>query len=242
MSGQWRALRNPGQAQVDAVIEAGDYLDLHADNGFVYYASGSATVHAYDSATIRASGSATVHASGVTTVHASGGATVHAHDSATIRASGSATVHASKRVAVHQHSSRAAITGGVVIDLTAGIPDEPLAWCEEYGLDVVDGIVMLFKGVDADYVSANGTGYQPGSTPSAPDWAPTRKCGQGLHFSPTPHHTHHYADTARYVACPIRVTEMICLGDKIKAERVEAPGCVEVDVAGRPISATKVTA
>jgi len=145
-------------------------------------------------------------------------------------------VSASKYVAIHKHSKRTKVTGGVVIE-TKTLTDPTAAdWAEYYGLDVVDGIVTVYKGVDDNYTTPRGADYSPGATPAAADWKPTQQCGNGLHFSPSPGHTFDYnADATRFLACPVRLAELIVIGDKVKAPRVEAPGCVEVDIIGRPV-------
>ena len=174
--------------------------------------SGSSTVWAYDSATVRAS------------------------DSATVRAYGSATVRASKFVAVHQHSNNATIAGGVVIR----VPEITTAeqWCEYRGVPVRDdGTVVLFKAVDGKWKSGRGFAYAPGSTPEAPDWDPVPECGGGLHFVARPHEgLSFFPDATRFVACPVRLDEIVVHPNpahpsKVKAPRVVAP-CWEVDIDG----------
>lgn len=97
--------------------------------------------------------------------------------------------------------------------------------------------MTLYKGVDDNYTTPRGADYSPGATPEAADWRPTQQCGAGLHFSPSPGHTFDYhADATRFMACPVRLEGLVVLGDKVKAQRVEAPGCVEVDLVGRPLT------
>ena len=192
-------------------------------------AYGSATVAAYDSATVRAYGSATVRASG----------------SATVRAYDSATVQAAPYVAVHLFSADATVSGGVVIDIAAVDLDDPEIWCAYHGIEVTDGLATVYKAVDDRYFSKHGTCYAPGSTPTAPDWQPTKLCVQGLHFSPTPRQAQAYnhapATVAKYVACGIAVADLIPLGsDKCKAPRV-VRACVEVDLDMRPIQANQIS-
>ena len=175
-------------------------------------------------------------------VRASGSATVRAWDSATVRASGSATVEATPYVAVHLFSADATVSGGVVIDIAALNLDNPEIWCAYHGIEVTDdGLATVCKAVDDRYFSEHGTCYKPGATPNAPDWQPTKFCGQGLHFSPTPRqaqiYNHATATAAKYVACGIAVADLIPLGsDKCKAPRV-VRACVEVDLDMRPIQA-----
>ncbi len=174
-------------------------------------------------------------------VEAWGLATVRASGSATVRAWGSATVRADPYVAVHLFSARATVSGGVVIDIAALDLDDPEVWCTYHGIEVTDGLATVYKAVDDRYFSGHGTCYKPGATPNAPDWQPTKFCGQGLHFSPTPRqaqaYNHATATAAKYVACGIAVADLIPLGsDKCKAPRV-VRACVEVDLDMRPIQA-----
>lgn len=78
----------------------------------------------------------------------------------------------------------------------------------------------------------NQANYAPGSTPEAPDWSTVAECGDGLHFSASPGVALNYSRNAtKFVMCGVRLDEMVCLGDKIKARRVVVP-CVEVDLFG----------
>ena len=43
-------------------------------------------------------------------------------------------------------------------------------WCEEYGVTPAAGVVVLYKAVDAEFKSAYGMDYRPGTVPAAPDW------------------------------------------------------------------------
>ncbi len=262
MTARWRQVRT--QAELAAVVDAGDFADIIGDGQFTasgsatVWASGSATVtasgsatvraydsatvRAYDSATVRASGSATVSASGSATVTAYGSATVTAYGSATVRASGSATVTASGYVAVHNHGPRTRITGGVLIEP----PDLTVTanWLAYYGLTPVRGIVTLYKSVNADWTSRYHADYSPGAKPTAPDWTPTNECGGGLHFSPRPHMALEYHDAKgqRFVACPVRVKDIVVIGspgaaNKCKAPAVVGKGCWPCDIDGEPVSA-----
>jgi hypothetical protein len=162
---------------------------------------------------------------------------VSASGSASVRAYGSASVSAAKYVAVHKHSPNTTTTGGVVIEPKPMTDPTATDWAEYYGLDVTEGIVTVYKGVNDQYTTSRGADYSPGATPAAADWKPTQACGNGLHFSPSPGHTFDYNPAAtRFLACPVRLAELVVIGDKVKAPRVEAPGCVEVDLMGRPVT------
>ena len=85
-------------------------IEVSDSRGLDVRASGTATVHAY--------GTATVWAYGTATVRAFDTAAVRAYDMAVVRAYDMAVVRATSHVAVHRHSARAAVYGGVLIDVT----------------------------------------------------------------------------------------------------------------------------
>ena len=183
---------------------------------------------------------------GSATVEASGSATVRASGSATVEAWGSATVRASKYVAVtvdRGHDSRAKVQGGVLIEIPA--IDTAEAWCEYNGLEIVNGLVMLFKAVGedwaTDYSRSAGIAYVPGSEPAAPDWdGAARECGGGLHGCARPSATLRYQSApAHFVGIPVRVADIVVhhpaeYPDKVKFPRSAGP-VFEVDLDGRRI-------
>ena len=225
MAGKWRKVRT--QVELDKVLADGDYAELEGTGWFEQRsgvsASGSASVSASGSASVSASGSASVSASGSASVSAYGSASVRASGSASVRAYGSASVSASKYVAVHRLSMRSTIDGGVVItppDLT-----DAKSWCDYYGITVSRGFAVLYKGVNAEFISDHGTSYAPGSKPAAPDWNDRNECGGGLHFSPSPHLTRVYCDPARFVAVKVKVSELVPIGTEGSSDKVKAPRC-----------------
>lgn len=128
----------------------------------------------------------------------------------------SATVEASKFVAVQRHAGRygtPSVTGGVLID----VPEIKTAqdFIDFYGLEVKRDWATVYKLVDADFKSGHGAVYTPGTTTSCPDWD-------------------------AYVECQVKVSEIVLLGDKIKAPSCK---CVrEVDEDGEPVVAEAVAA
>jgi hypothetical protein len=162
-------------------------------------------------------------ARGSSSVVARGSSSVVARESSSVEARGSSRVEAADFVAVHKQSERAAIKGGVVIDIT-GVYKDPKLWLAYHGIKPVRGFVTLYKAVDEDYLSGYGTSYAPGTKPSAPDWDPGEFCGNGLHFSPTPLDTRRYSSAPVFVACKVRVSEMVLLHDKVKAPRCTVLG------------------
>ena len=213
------------QAELDrAIDDKVDYIDICSDRGVWI------TVTACDSATVRACDSATVTACDSATVRACGSATVTAYDSATVRAQ--------SRVAVHLHSGRARIDGGVLIDHTQE-PSEADAWCAYHAVRVEGGVATLYKAVDDAWATSRGFDYQPGATPSAPDWSAVPSCGRGLHFSPSPIEALAYKpDATRFVAVGVALDTLVpILG--VGTPKAKAPAvvvaCREVDMDGREV-------
>ncbi len=209
------AIRVATQAELHAALakprKPTDWIECVGSGEFT--ASDSATVWASDSATVRASDSATVRAS----------------DSATVRASGSATVRASKHVAVTRHVTaygEPTVIGGVLIDIP--IPRTAEEWCDLYGVEVTDGVAILFKAVDDDwstsYSRKAGIAYTPGSSPEAPDWdGGVRECGGGLHFVAHPHEGLEFNERAtRFVACPVALADIAVHADATMPSKVKA--------------------
>ena len=231
-------------ASGSASVRAYGSASVTASGSASVTASGSASVRAYDSASVRAYGSASVRAFGSASVRAYDSATVTAYDSATVTASGSASVTASKYVPVQILSSRVKVGGGVQIRKPS--PKTATAWCAEYGIKPVRGVVTLFKAVGVDFRSPKGCDYSPGTTPVAADWdGGKEECGGGLHFSPFPWMALRFnSDAKKFVACPVRVKD-IANPHKNAAypEKCKAKGCCaptwECDIDGKPITAKK---
>ena len=236
------------EASGSASVEAWGSASVEAWESASVEASGSASVRAWGSASVRAWESASVEAWGSASVEAWESASVRASGSASVRAWGSASVRASKYVAVtvdhRKPCCKPTISGGVLIEIQP--PETARDWCEIYGVPIGDdGLVTLYKGVDDDYATSHsraaGIFYVPGSTPAAPDWDGGKaECGGGLHFSPHAFMARRYAEnTTRFVACPIRLDEIVVhtnaeYPDKTKAPRVAAP-IWEVDADGNCI-------
>lgn len=165
--------------------------------------------------------------------------------SAELRESSSAVLWESSRatasrfVAVQIHGSNCRVDGGVQIQ----IPDITTAklWCEWHGVPINCGVAILYKGVGDTYLSPRGGDYTPGTIPTAPDWDGGKaECGGGLHFSPRPSATRRYASSAtKYVACPVRVKDIVVHFPADYPDKVKAPGCCapvyEVGIDGKPL-------
>jgi hypothetical protein len=229
-------------ARDSAHVEARGSAHVVARGSAHVEAWGSAHVEAWDSAHVVARGSAHVVARGSAHVVAWGSAHVVAWGSAHVEARDSAHVEASKYVAIHLHSQRVTLDGeGHVIDLTTIDLSDPGAWCEFRGVQVTDGVVYVYKAVNAQWTTDRGTDYSPGSLPEATDWdAAWLDCGRGLHFCDHPMRSLGYlggsVSDAKFLKVGVRLDEMVPLGDKIKAKRVVV-ACVEVDRYGKEIKA-----
>ena len=148
----------------------------------------------------------------------------------------SGRVAATAIAVVRDHNGKGAQIEGATI-LPAVDIKSPAGWCEWHGVDVVDGVAVLFKAVHDDWQGPHrgGVTFEPGSTPVAVDWDGRAECGGGLHFSPSPGHALAYlTQPAHFVACPVAVAEAVVIGDKLKARACAGP-VYEVDRRGRRI-------
>ena len=193
---------------------------------------------------VRATDKAHVEAWGSSHVVAWESSHVVARESSHVVAWESSHVEASQYVSVTKRArdSLVSISGGVLIEIPALTTAE--AWLDYYGVPIVDGVATLFKAVRQSYGSHfhDAFKYLPGSTPAAPDWHPVPECGNGLHFSPAPFMALEFyslEEEPRFIACPLRVEEIVVHPDgtylnKVKAPRVALP-CYEVDRYGAPL-------
>ena len=223
-------VRAANSATVVAVSEAG------------VTAWGSATVRARDSVQVKAWDSATVIASGSVRVEATDSANVSASQTSSVEASGlvavvvgdTASVDATEHVRVTRYGGGATIHGGTVVqapEITSAAD-----WCSFYAVEVENGIATLYKAVDSEFKSPHGVSYMPGSQPEAPDWDGGSD-GGGLYFSPKPFLGLKFMPNAtRFVACPVRLTDIVVQGHQPKAMARSVAGPVyEVDEDGAPL-------
>ena len=237
------------RASDSASVEAYGSASVQAYGSASVQASGSASVRAYDSASVQASGSASVRASGSASVRASGSASVRAYDSASVeaydsasvRAYDSASVQASRYVAVHKHRTpygEPTVKGGVLIEVP--YIDTFADWCDFHGLARHRKQPVVFKAVDDNLTSGHGHTYPIGEKVTCDDWSPEASCGNGLHFSQTPHHaTRYQSDATRWLACAVPAASVL-IDSGIGADKVKAPSCrvlYEVDRDGNRVEA-----
>jgi len=228
-------------ARGSAHVEAWGSAHVVARESAHVEARGSAHVEAWGSAHVEAWESAHVEARGSAHVEAWESAHVEAWESAHVEAWGSAHVVASTLVAIHRHSSAAVVIGGTVIEVRR--PVTAVEWAAFYGAKLDGATLLVYKAVRADYRSAHGFLYQPGTTVEAPDWdAGCAECGGGLHFSPHPAMALEFDPQAtRFVACPVALEDIRApqkddeYPHKIKARRTCGP-IYEVDRTGKPVA------
>ena len=200
-------------------------------------------VVAWDSSHIEAWGSSRVEARDTSRVEARESSHVEAWESSHVEARESSRVEASRWASVlpgNTKYDKPTITGGVLLERP--VLDTAELWCEYHGVEILeDGTAVLFKAVDDQFVSSRDFAYLPGTTPAAADWDGGRaECGAGLHFAPSAGVALSFKpDAARFVACPVLVSEIVVHPDgaypnKVKAPRVAVP-CWEVDRYGKPV-------
>jgi hypothetical protein len=155
---------------------------------------------------------------------------------------GNSTANASKFAALHILSDQAQCSGGVQIRPPKIETIEQ--WCDFYGVEIKDGVVVLYKALGEDFKSPHGFDYSPGTIPIAPDWdGGKRECGGGLHFSPSPGHALAFnAAAKRFCACPIAIVDLAVTlqpsyPEKVKGHRCFAP-VYEVDIDRKRVTET----
>jgi hypothetical protein len=116
-------------------------------------------------------------------------------------------------------------------------------WCDYYGVEIRDGVAVLYKALGSNFRSPRGALYSPGNVPIAPDWDGGRtECGGGLHFSPSPQMARAFNDSAvKYAGCPVTLSDIAVHPNGAYPEKVKARGCCgpcfEVDIHGKPVEA-----
>jgi len=210
-------------------------------------ARGSSRVEARGSSRVEAWGSSSVVAWGSSRVEAWGSSRVVAKGFVSLSLWGKATATLSLTCHAFIHSDEVQATGG---KKTKAIISTPKQWCDYYGVEVKNGIAVLYKAVGQEYCSNhdNAFKYTPGTMPEAPDWDEGKQeCGKGLHFSPHPKMTKDFlSHPSHYIACPVALKDMAIHPDgdypqKCKAKRVCKP-CWEVDEDGNAINTKGVKA
>lgn len=224
------------QAQLDDALKnlkAGDWIVCLGGTRYKpMIVRGSSHVEAF--------GSSHVVARGSSHVEAWDSSHVEAWESSHVVAWGSSHVVAARAVAVHKMPSHMKkISGGVVIDVPDPHTFSVKDWCDYYGVPVKRGSATLFKAVDEDLSTFQarraGISYTIGTSPLAPDFNIVKECGGGLHVSPSPAMAlaYHSSATPRFLRVTARLSDLVVVGDKVKARTVRVVG--EVDRYGKPV-------
>ncbi|UOF77773.1 hypothetical protein [Caudoviricetes sp.] len=206
----------------------------------------SSSVVARESSSVVACGSSRVVARGSSSVEAWGSSRVEARESSRVEARGfvgvnlwgKATAKLAEKCHAFVHSKNAKVDGGTQ---TAAILETPEDWCEYNGVEVKDGIAIVYKALHEDFSSNHDRSffYLPNTTPVANKFD-KNECSYGLHFCASPKIARGFlVDAKKFMACPVKVSEMLVFfeglyPEKCKVPRLAAP-CWEVDEDGNAI-------
>ena len=196
-------------------------------------------IEAWGSATVMATGSGKVEARENAFVAAGGSVRVRAFGAAMVRARGRAQIEATDGVSITRHSLAATVSGGHVTDaIRFATPEE---WCEYYGIEVDERRRHSLQGRRRGLQLIPRHLLPAGHGALRADWdGGERECGGGLHFSPRPTFAlPHPDDSMRFVACPVRLADMVVhpqgdYPDQVKARGVCGP-VYEVHEDGTPV-------
>ena len=226
---RWIKVAVAAELKYDVSVEARESSRVEAWGSSRVEARESSRVEAWGSSRVVARESSSVVARESSSVEAWGSSRVEAKGFVSLTAFGG-TLKLGATCHVFVRSKKAKIKGGIK---TQAILKTPKDWCEYYGVEVKNGVAILYKSVLSDFYNPyNRTvKYEPGTKPEATDWdGGKRECGGGLHFSPcvSMAREFHYSDNAKYVACPVALKDMSVHFDgsmpqKCKAKRVCKP-------------------
>lgn len=165
-------------------------------------------------------------------------ATLSGNSRATL--SDNSRAEASPYCAVVIDSENAKVTGGVQIKIPKVFT--PQVWCDYNGVEVVDGVAILYKALDENYKSGYGAEYRPGTIPIAPDWDGGRKeCGGGYHFCASPRIARDRFNNkaTKFSACPVALADCATITNPEYRDKIKAQGCCapiwEVDIDGNKL-------
>jgi hypothetical protein len=208
----------------------------------------NSSVVARENSSVEARENSSVEARENSSVEAWGNSSVEARGHVFIRLWSALKVKASALVIIAQHGKAKNIDGGRVLDMPA--PKNAKEWCDFYGVEVKDGVAILYKAVRDDFkTSMYDFPYIPGTVPVAPDWdGGKEECGGGLHFSPTPRHALAFHTGAKtFVGCPVALKDIAKPHKGAQyPEKCKAKGCCgpvfAVDRNGKPVEPAKEAA
>jgi hypothetical protein len=227
-------------------IDAFDRCNVEVWNSCNILASDNCSIVASGSCRINARNRCRVEARGSCNITATDNCYVEVWDRCNVETKGVVSVSLwdsscgklSKKSHTFLHSREAKAIGG---EQTVAYLENAGDWLAYHGIEPKEGIVTLYKAVNADFSSGHDKTffYKPGTQPLANGWN-EEECSLGLHFCPTPNHAWgFYLPAKRFVACPVSVSELLWKPGwniyKAKAPRL-AGKCYEVDVDGNPIN------
>ena len=229
------------QAEFDLCVSAGNIAIVI---GCSVVARENSSVEAWGNSSVEARGNSSVVARENSSVVAWGNSSVEAWGNVFVRLFKALRIRASIGVVIMRHDQAKADISGAATVIDRSGPTTAEEWCLYYGIEVNEGVAILYKAVDDNFMSPHGYNYNPGSMPVASDWDDgAEECGGGLHFSPSPYAAREFFSSAtKFLACPIAITDMRspAIDDsypqKIKAKGCCAP-CYEVDKKGNKINA-----
>jgi hypothetical protein len=215
------------QAEFDACVKIGN-LAIVINCSVV--ARENSSVVAWDNSSVEAWDNSSVEAWGNSSVEAWGNSSVVAWGLTFIRWFSCLKIKASLQVIIAKvGDAKGKQSGGRV--LPCKLPQTANEWCEFYGVEVTEGIAILFKAVDDDYSTSyarqRNIFYAPGNMPTAPDWdGGKQECGGGLHFSPALQMALSFNSNAKkFVACPVKLEDIVVHPNGQYPEKVKAKGC-----------------
>jgi len=236
------------QAELDKALERPNVVPVLIGNGrFVFWGSSSPSIEAWGSS----SPSIVAWESSSPSIVAweSSSPSIVARGSSSPSIVVAATAAAVLRAWGTKKLKPVVVEGGRLVELAK--PDISTAekWCAYHGVTVEDDVATLYKALDDKFCAHyNHFPYTPGTEPQAPDWdGGAVECGGGLHFSPTPGHARgFFPEAKRYVACPVRLADIITSPDGMYPAKVKAPGVCgpvyEVDRHGERVEPVEATA
>jgi hypothetical protein len=208
----------------------------------------NSSVEAWENSSVEARGNSSVVAWENSSVVAWENSSVEARENSFIRLWSALKITASAYVIIAKHGTAKSIKGGRVQKMMT--PKTAKEWCEFYGVEVKDGVAIVYKALNPDFnTQIRGFAYRPGTVPVASDWDGGRaECGGGLHFSPTPRHAlAFHSGAVKFVGCPVAIKDIAKPHkDAQYPEKIKAKGCCgpvfEVDRNGKPVVPAKEAA
>ncbi len=228
-----------------AVLRGSSRAELWGSSSAELWGSSSAVLWGSSSAVLRGSSSAELWGSSRAELRESSSAVLRGSSSAD--AKGFSSLHLwnlakatlSVKCHVHLHSRKAKATGGIQTEAYIETAKE---WCEYYGVEIKRGVAVLYKAVRDDFGSWRDPDFKyiPGTKPFVTEMD-SSECSTGLHFCPHPRMANDFNRSNKFVACPVKINEIMFNMDwgspqKVKAKRVYQ-ACYEVTIDGEKAAA-----